>query len=107
MNKKDRKQLVGLIPQDIDLVLPDGAHAVDGKKSDGRSNMIGHVTSTYYSPTLGHSIALALIKNGYNRIGAILDFELENSKIVRAKIVSPVFYDPEGKKQYEHSKRNS
>ena len=98
---KDRKQLVGLIPEDNQVVLPDGAHAVEGKKPDGRSNMIGHVTSSYYSPTLGHAIALALVRNGSNRMGTTLDFELEDSKLVKAKVVNPTFYDPEGKRQYE------
>ena len=57
--------------------------------------MIGHVTSTYWSPTLQRSIAMALIENGQNRMGENLSFPLEN-KVVKAEIVDPVFYDKEG-----------
>ena len=60
--------------------------------------MIGQVTSTYYSPTLDRSIAMALIENGRNRMGETLSFPLEG-KVVRAKITDPVFYDKEGSRQ--------
>jgi sarcosine oxidase, subunit alpha len=59
---------------------------------------IGHVTSSYFSPTLNRSIAMALIENGAARMGETLSFPLEE-KVIRAKVVSPVFYDKEGKRQ--------
>jgi len=31
--------------------------------------MIGHVTSSYLSPTLGRSIAMAVVKGGHQRAG--------------------------------------
>jgi sarcosine oxidase subunit alpha len=60
--------------------------------------MIGQVTSTYYSPTLERSVAMALIENGRNRMGETISFPLEG-KVVRAKITDPVFYDKEGSRQ--------
>ena len=60
--------------------------------------MIGQVTSTYMSPTLGRSIAMALIENGRARMGETISFPLEGNKVMRAKIVDPVFYDKEGAK---------
>ena len=41
-----------------------------GRTADGHPPMpmIGHVTSSYYSPKLGRSIALALVKDGLNRM---------------------------------------
>ena len=38
---------------------------------------IGHVTSSYFSPTLDRSIAMALIENGRARMGETLSFPLE------------------------------
>jgi len=58
--------------------------------------MIGQITSSYHSPTLGRSIAMALIQNGRSRMGESISFPLEGGKVVRAKIVDPVFYDKEG-----------
>lgn len=61
--------------------------------------MIGHVTSTYFSPTLGHSIAMALIKGGSRRMGETLTFPVGGNKVINATVVDPVFYDKEGEKQ--------
>ena len=97
MQNPDRKQLVGLLTEDPQVVLPDAAHAVEGpKKSNGMENMIGHVTSTYYSPTLGHSIAMALIKGGSRRMGEVLSFPVGDGKVIKARVVDPVFLDKEG-----------
>ena len=96
----DRKQLVGLMTEDPQFVLPDAAHATEGpKRENGMQNIIGHVTSTYYSPTLGHSIAMALVKGGARRMGETLSFSLEDGKIMRARVVDPVFLDKEGERQ--------
>ena len=58
--------LVGEAPlgQIDDEVLPDGAHAVKRRYEHIEMETIGHVTSTYFSPTLGRSIAMGLIKEG-------------------------------------------
>ncbi|PCJ76411.1 MAG: sarcosine oxidase subunit alpha [Rhodobacteraceae bacterium] len=99
LQREDRKQLVGLLTENPTDVLPDGAHAVEGGKNRyGQENMIGHVTSTYYSPTLNHSIAMALIKGGSKRMGEVLTFPL-GDKAIKAKVVDPVFYDKEGARQ--------
>ena len=93
-----RKQLVGLLTEDPTEVLPDGAYAVRNVKDKPPMEMIGQVTSTYYSPTLDRSIAMALIENGRSRMGEIVSFPLDG-KVVRAKIADPVFYDKEGSRQ--------
>ncbi|MBB5515267.1 sarcosine oxidase subunit alpha [Rubricella aquisinus] len=93
LTREGRKQLVGLETVEPSVVLPDGAHAVE------HDRMIGHVTSTYFSPTLGRSIAMALIEGGLSRTGDMLEFPISDDKTIRAKIVSPVFYDPEGARQ--------
>jgi sarcosine oxidase, subunit alpha len=93
-----RKQLVGLLTEEPSEVLPDGAHAVAEVRSKPPMRTIGHVTSSYFSPTLNRSIAMALIENGKARMGKTLSFPLAD-KIVRAKVVAPVFYDQEGARQ--------
>jgi sarcosine oxidase subunit alpha len=61
--------------------------------------MIGQVTSSYHSPTLNRSIAMALIEDGRARMGEVLSFPVEDKKVIRATIVDPVFYDKEGARQ--------
>ncbi|MFT6772821.1 MAG: sarcosine oxidase subunit alpha, partial [Paracoccaceae bacterium] len=97
--RPDRRRLVGLLTLDPDQVLPDGAPAVDGMAGDGRTRMIGHVTSTYMSPTLGRSIAMALVQRGMDREGEVLTFSTGAETTMQARVVSPVFFDPEGAKQ--------
>ncbi len=92
----NRKQLVGLLTEDPNDVLPDGAYAVREVKDKPPMAMIGQVTSTYMSPTLGRSIAMALIENGRARMGETISFPLDGGKVMKAKIVSPVFYDQDG-----------
>ena len=94
----NRKQLVGLLTEDPNEVLPDGAYAVRQVKDKPPMEMIGQVTSSYLSPTLGRSIAMALIENGRSRLGETLSFPLPAGKVVRAKITDTVFYDKEGAK---------
>jgi sarcosine oxidase subunit alpha len=95
LRRPDRKQLVGLLTEDPNDVLPDGAHAVKELKDKPPMPTIGHVTSSYFSPTLQRSIAMALIENGRALVGQTLAFPLEG-KVMKAKIVDPVFYDKEG-----------
>ena len=93
---KDRKQLVGLLTKDPEKVIPEGAHAVEKPNQTPPVKMLGHVTSSYFSPNCNRSIALALIKNGHSRLGENLYFPLLNNETVEAKIVKPVFFDPKG-----------
>ena len=99
--REDRKQLVGLLVNDKKTVLPEGSHIVDEVKPMPPMKMIGHVSSSYYSPSNNHPIALALIKNGLNRMGDIVKIPLLNGKVVKATITDSVFYDKEGLKNNE------
>ena len=93
-----RERLVGLATEDPKRVLPDGAYAVKDPTA-ATPEIIGRVTSTYFSPTLDRSIAMALVIDGPERMGDVIAFPVEGGDVIRAKIVSPVFYDPEGEKQ--------
>ena len=99
MADPDRWKLVGLETLD-GSVIPDGAYAVtDGLNDLGQRNVQGRVTSTYHSPTLGRGSAMGLVKHGPERMGETLEFPKVEGGSVKAKIVSPVFYDPDGEKQ--------
>ncbi|MEM7519934.1 MAG: sarcosine oxidase subunit alpha family protein [Pseudomonadota bacterium] len=99
MADPDRWALVGLETVD-GSTLPDGAYALgEGTNANGQKNMIGRVTSTYHSPTLGKGIAMGLVHHGPQRMGEVLQFPGTDGKTYEARIVSPVFYDPEGAKQ--------
>ncbi len=95
MKDAHRKQLVGLRTRDAGVVLEEGAQlaAEPGLKPPLRP--IGHVTSSYFSAALGHSIALAMVAGGRARIGQTLYLPMPEGEIA-AEVVNPVFYDPEG-----------
>ncbi len=90
-----RKQLVGLLTDDPNVVLEEGAQIVADPKQAVPMTMIGHVTSSYWSQTLGRSIALALVAGGHEMTGATLHIPMPG-KTHTAKVSGLVFYDPEG-----------
>ena len=59
MSAPDRKQLVGLLTANPAIVLEEGAQIVADPRQPVPMDMLGHVTSSYWSPALGRSIALA------------------------------------------------
>ena len=96
----DRKQLVGLKPLNDKAVLPEGAQVVFDAKQKIPMAMQGHVTSSYYSACLGHSIALAVIKGGHERLGQVVHCPLADGRSIASEIVSSVFYDPQGERHH-------
>jgi sarcosine oxidase subunit alpha len=97
--RKDRKQLVGLITEDPQTVIPEGAQLVNDPKAPMPVPMTGHVSSSYFSACCGHSIALALVKGGHHRMGETVYAPLSNGRVIKAEITDPVFYDKEGAHQ--------
>ena len=78
--REDRKQLVGLLTDNPNEVLEEGAQIV-GDMNKSPVEMLGHVTSSYYSPNLKKSIALGVVKGGKNMIGQKLIVPMENKTI--------------------------
>ena len=97
--RQDRKQFVGLLTKDPSVVLPEGAQAVFDPSEPIPMTMVGHVTSSYYSPILDRSIALGVIKGGLSRVGEKVYFPLPDGTSVEAEITTSVFYDPKGERQ--------
>jgi sarcosine oxidase subunit alpha len=95
MLRADRRQFVGLLTDDPNVVLEEGAQLVTDLSQPLPMTMIGHVTSSYWSATLGRSIALALVEGGHGRRGEIL-FAPMPEGVIRAKICDTVFYDEQG-----------
>lgn len=97
--REDRKQLVGLKPLDPNKVLPEGAQLVFDPKQAIPMKMVGHVTSSYMSASLGHAFALAVVKSGLKRMGERVFAPLADGSVIEAEICSSVFYDPKGDRQ--------
>jgi sarcosine oxidase, subunit alpha len=114
-----RKQLVGLLTADPRTLLEEGAQVVrqPGQTPARRASKgqrpsqilrqrasgavpqcpIGHVTSSYHSPTLERSIALALVADGRACMDQTLYIPMPSGD-VPVRVVSPVFYDPRGER---------
>jgi sarcosine oxidase subunit alpha len=98
MSKPDRKQLVGILTDDPQIVLPEGAHLVEELKDKPPMAMLGHITSSYWSPNCGRSIAMALIKGGLAKKGQKVHAPLLDGRVVSATIADTVFFDVEGER---------
>ncbi len=96
--RENRKQLVGILTNDPAVVLPDGCQVIDTSQTQPPPPAIGHVSSSYWSPTLERSIALALIVGGMSRHGETVYFPI-GDKVEPGTIVEPAFYDKEGARQ--------
>jgi len=96
--RKDRKQLVGLLTDDPRTVIPEGAQLVNDPRAPMPVPMVGHVSSSYFSACCGHSIAMALVKGGRDRMGEKVYAPLASGRVIEATITDPVFYDKEGAK---------
>ena len=94
--REDRKQLVGLLTDDPNIVLEEGAQIVS-ELNQKPVQMLGHVTSSYFSPNLNKSIALAVVRGGKDMMDKKLFIPMEN-KIINVTVVNPVFFDEENKR---------
>jgi sarcosine oxidase subunit alpha len=84
-----RQQLVGLKPIEQSRLLPAGSHII--RQVSGRPE--GHVTSSCISPSLGCSIALAMLEGGHDREGETVMVDIDAQRF-QARVVGMNFYDP-------------
>ena len=88
----DRMQLVGLITLDRHSRLPVGAHIT---RHAPPSPIEGYVTSSVFSPVLGHPVALAMLRRGGQRVGEhVTVFHLGQPFAV--EVVKTPFFDVAG-----------
>ena len=99
MNQKDALMLVGFRPVDPTQSFAAGSHFISKNAVANAQNDQGYMTSVAYSPNLGHTIGLGLLKNGGARKGEILRAvnPLKNIEI-DVEVVSAHFVDPEGER---------
>ena len=72
-----------------------GAADLDAARQQGPVAMLGFVTSSYDSVALERPFALALLDDGFERIGSTLT-AVHNGVGVPVQVTSHVLYDPEG-----------
>ena len=97
--RDDGIRLVGLKPVDSSHTINAGSHILPL----GTANVIAHdqgwVSSVAWSPMLQTSIALAFVESGSSRYGEIVRAaDPLRDKDVEVEIVSPHFFDPEGRR---------
>jgi sarcosine oxidase subunit alpha len=76
-------------------VLLEGAQLIAEPRS---KTMLGHVTSSYFGARIGRGFALALVAGGRQRHGQPI-WAWHAGTATAARICSPVFYDPEGRRR--------
>ncbi len=90
-----RKQLVGLKTKNPKTVLEEGAQIVLDPKQAIPMKMVGHVTSSYWSENCERSIAMALVVDGFSKMGQTIYIPMPD-RVIEAEICDAVFYDKEG-----------
>ncbi|MGA0236463.1 MAG: glycine cleavage T C-terminal barrel domain-containing protein, partial [Alphaproteobacteria bacterium] len=99
LNSDDGYRLVGFQPVNRSDMLTAGAHFVDNGKDATAANDLGYMTSVAFSPCLGHSIGIGLLRRGDERKGDRLRaVDLVRGKDVEVEVVSAHFVDPEGER---------
>ena len=92
-----RKQLVGLLTEDGETKLEEGAQIVLNPEQPLPMKMVGHVTSSYRSAAAGRPIALAVIEGGHGRMGETVYVPMPDG-VVKATVTGTAFYDPDNER---------
>jgi sarcosine oxidase, subunit alpha len=95
MSAPQRRQLVGLLTKESQVVLEEGAQLMGAAGARVPTRPLGHVTSSYLSATLGRSIAMGLLAGGRARMGETLYVATERGEVA-VEVTASVFYDPSG-----------
>jgi len=98
LSREDRLQLVGLEAVDGSSAIPLAAHLTAAPWKPGVVQLpLGHLTAAIQSPTLGRSIALALLTGGHRRMGETLwAVSPVNNQSVEVRVGSSCFVDVTG-----------
>ena len=96
--RSDRKQLVGIRPVDQKNIIEEGQHIILSSNVKPPVKMLGHITSSYMSPNLGHSFAMAVIKDGKKLIGSKVFVSSSSNDAFEVEIINPIFIDKENKR---------
>ncbi|MGO7897807.1 sarcosine oxidase subunit alpha family protein [Rhizobium ruizarguesonis] len=95
----ERPRLVGVKPLDPASGFRTGSHILADGVAATLENDQGYVTSSAFSPGLGHTIGLALVRRGPERIGEkVTVWNGLRNEFTDAVLCHPVFIDPENEK---------
>ena len=89
-----RRELVGLLPEDPNAMIPEGAPLTPGGRKQATE---GFVTACVWSIVHGRWVALSLLENGHSRHGQTVHVRLKD-RVVSALVTRPVFHDTDGKR---------
>ena len=93
--RDSRLRLVGLQPHDGSLVPPEASQIVEDK-----NEIVGRITSSRMSPTLGRSICLGFVAQHLTTPGTKVTVRLPNGERIPASVTPyHAHYDPEGTRQ--------
>jgi sarcosine oxidase subunit alpha len=93
--RDSRLRLVGLQPHDGSLVPPEASQIVEDK-----NEIVGRITSSRMSPTLGRSICLGFVAQHLTTPGTKVTVRLPDGERIPASVTPHhAHYDPEGKRQ--------
>jgi sarcosine oxidase subunit alpha len=95
----DRLQLVGVVPIDPAHSFRTGAHVLRKDAAATLENDEGYISSSCFSPHVGSTIGLALVKRGASRHGE--EVQIWNglrNEFAMGRLVSTVFVDPRNEK---------
>ncbi|WP_127113785.1 sarcosine oxidase subunit alpha family protein [Shimia sediminis] len=97
MIRTDGLRLVGLKPVNTSETFTAGTNLVNDGAEIVINNDQGRVTSACFSPSLGHCIGLALLKNGDARMGEVVRVvsPAQNTD-VKVEVTTTHFFDPDG-----------
>ena len=87
-----RNELVGLLPDDPDIMLDENAPLTPGGR---REPSEGLVTACVWSVVQNRVIALSLLRDGRSRIGEKVHIRMKD-RIVSAEVTRPCFHDADG-----------
>ncbi|TWF49347.1 sarcosine oxidase subunit alpha [Neorhizobium alkalisoli] len=95
----DRPQLVGVLPLDPKTSFRSGSHILAKGAAATLENDQGYITSSAYSPHVGSTIGLALVKSGSTRHGEeVLVWNGLREEFTPARLCNPVFVDQANEK---------
>ena len=99
LNAEDRMQLVGVMPLDPATSFRSGSHILAKDAAATLENDQGYVTSSCYSPHIGSTIGLALVRRGSQRHGEeVMIWNGLRAEFTPGRLCDPVFFDPANEK---------
>ncbi|UVK48357.1 sarcosine oxidase subunit alpha (plasmid) [Mesorhizobium sp. AR07] len=95
----DRPRLVGVMPLDAKQTFSTGSHILAKDAVATLENDQGYITSSAYSPHVGSTIGLALVKHGPERHGEeVVVWNGLRGEFTAARLCNPVFVDPQNER---------